>query len=484
MRLFTLLIRTSLILVAIAAFGTAAIWKWKPEWVVKVNGSARGYYINHYLEPINSARKTIGTDPAGGADELELALERMPPVFKKDRLFVPTQSATLVLSKTYLKLGQIEKARSLAKVVLDADSHDLKAHIAWIDCLMAAETTKTKGIREIHQLVTKFPGHQEFAHRSIQACIEAGDREAAAEVALKYVGAPGSGTQEGMGLGGKWFGWWAKEDRFSSKARTKAEIKRMGAQIEIRFRIPKGNSFLRLDLPPNCIACIVVHSATGSIGGETFDIPTNGKLKANKDLAWDGKRLVATGNPDPWFTMPLPPKLAGKACEILIAGDLVIGSLPWLMDVLQTEEAIALAYAMAQGSRPDIFERTKQLHLRDGMSRGWSFSWQGTQGRLKFEQTQDEPLQLRFQTEIVVPRTGGSWTLLPPQVNGWQLGGLRVEALDGSTPPTCNPEPVLMELGESGSWIATEFKSQWSLNFAAWQDAPKNKTITLSGWIQ
>lgn len=333
MKLLIGLIRLALLLGALGAGATWLIWEYRPQWVHQFDVRIQSYYKGRYQKPVEAALAEMAKDRAAGIPKVLAAIDRIPPVFKEDKLFDFRQGALKTLAKACLAEGLFEQAQELASRVSEADPNDLTGRLLYIDCLGATDATLRQGQVAAAELATAFPKQVDVVQRAVQLGLRVGDTGAAAYHAASFLMNPGVDPAQGQGLDGPWYGWWSETRSFDPKRRANAVVQRKGRQVEATFEVPSGQHWIRIDFPPYASAQFLRPEWSLGPEGTWTGIADQNDSVRHHHLQVEGDTLRLEGLQDPWMIFPVPAELQGSALSVRWRAELT-GSFPWLEDAL------------------------------------------------------------------------------------------------------------------------------------------------------
>ncbi|MFT5197436.1 MAG: hypothetical protein ACI87O_000075 [Planctomycetota bacterium] len=468
---------------AVVSLVTLAVWRFAPHWVARFDHWASAEYLTDHLDSIEQAKELLAQNTGQGIADLELALQEFPKAHKGGRLFAPMQKAILELARAHQKEKQWSRAIEAAALAYRNDDKDIRAHRLWVECLLATDATRAEGYRELGKLVHKFPAPVSHARNFVEMALQNGDFEAAGMAGMRHFLSTGGSPVAPFPKTG-WLGWWkAKESGkgFGNDRQTQALVELQGDRLTIHFRVPVGQSALRLDLPTGIELGLQIESFQA--------LSENGDLKANlrgldirsHHMTFSEDRIETQSESDPWFTVELPNELAGSSFEFQMICK-VDGAPGWLRQALTQSKAVEETYLLAERGRHRPVQTLRDIQLRSWLHDGLSFEWMEKADGVSLRPDPKINGRYNFNVDLELRTGGGVWKLLQVPCYRWQVGGLKVDWVE--VQGTLTPRGQSMTHDSAGVWTSVWVDSEFTLELDAAGVIPSASTVSLSGWIQ
>ncbi len=476
-------LRACFLLLAICALGTLALWRYGSHWVGRFDLWVRAEYPARHLDSVDQAKELLAVDVGRGIPALELALQEFPKVHKGDWLFAPKQKALLELALTYQKQEQWDRAIETAATAYRNDDKNIRARRLWIQCILSSASTTDEGFRELGKLVHDFPGIVSSARQFVEMAFERGDLRAAGEAGIRHFLSTSSG-EGGQLPKGSWLGWWTNQENaagFGSDRRTNASVQLVDRRISIEFQVPRGQSAIRLDLPPGSELGLEIESMQAlPLDGASMQNLMDSKRRSHH-LTLSGNRLESAGNNDPWISIELPAKLAGSGflfrmvCRTDEAPE-------WLSQTLLQPNALEETYLLGERGRIRPTKVIREIQFQNWLRDGLQYEWRGMPELAPLRADPNVAGRYHFRVNLEVPADGAEWALPSALCYRWQVGGVAVMWSEkrGTHTRTCTS----MSQDSPGVWTSVWTDSDYRL----WLQGPEGddsvSVVTLGGWIQ
>ncbi len=432
---------------------------------------------------MNQAKELLATDVDRGIPALELALQEFPKVHKGDWLFAPKQNALLELVLTYQKQEQWDRAIETAAAVYGNDDKDIRARRLWVQCMLSTASTTDEGFRELGSLVHDFPREVSSARQFVEMALERGDLQAAGEAGMRHYLSTGSGGG-GQLPKGDWLGWWTNKENaagFGADRRINASVQLVDRRLSIEFQVPRGQSAIRLDLPPKSeLGVEIVSMQALALDGASMQNLMDGKRRSHH-LTLLGDRLESTGNTDPWISIVLPAGLAGSefVFRMICRTD---GAPEWLRQALLHPSALEETYLLGERGRIRPTQAIREIQFQNWWRDGLKFEWEGMSELAPLRADPNVAGRYHFRVNLEVPAGGAEWALPPALCYRWQVGG--VAAMWSGERGTLTRTCTSMSQDSPGVWT-----SVWTdADYRLWLQGPEGddsvSMVTLGGWIQ
>ncbi|MDF1839654.1 MAG: hypothetical protein P1V35_17440, partial [Planctomycetota bacterium] len=283
---------------------------------------------------------------------------------------------------------------------------------------------------------------------------------------------------------GKWLGWWTSQGggkRFVRNQRAKATVRLDGRRLMVQFQVPQGQTAIRVDLPAGSdleasIESIQAHPTDGSPAVNLMSCK-----RSSRQLVFEGNRLEAKLEADPWFAIELPGGLASSAFEFRM--QCRVDQAPeWLRLAISQPNVLEETYLLGERGRQRAAQSIRESQFLSWIRGGLHFEWAGVAQRVSLEPDTQIQGRYHFQVDLEIPSNGASWTLRPSPCYGWQIGGIDVQW--AAEPGSIAIHPTSMVEDPSGVWTSLWADAGFDVSFSCSQEVELGSKATLRGWIQ
>lgn len=295
-----------LLVLAMGAAATAAVWTWRPDLVEAVDVRWTNAHTDGVQQRLAALRELSQTDREGAAGELEVITDELRSYRKADRRFPLRCEALRLLADLHFDAGDPESARRVGEELLEQNENDVSGSLWLGRRLCAAESTRAQGFEILEELFSRLPELGAIARVYHDCACAAGEDALAADVLVRHLDRALRPEQSLEGVTGEWQIWWSPDGQWTEERRIDAAALRYGAITAVGFEFPEAARFLRLDPPAGShlaygLPRLAVLENDRPIG---IPIPADG-LQTN-GLHLDADSLYVQGDPDPWVIVPLP----------------------------------------------------------------------------------------------------------------------------------------------------------------------------------
>lgn len=237
-------------------------------------------------------------DDAGSQEQLIGLLEspRWRDLFRNDRGYPLKRKMLAKICQLQLESAQYELMENTARSWVSLDDRDIDAQAYLYESLRHRPDLQEEGVRGLHTLLNRFPGHLLSGLFLARHFAENGDEESSDLTRMRVMRAAASALS-------RWRVYWTSTDKnlYDPKQSTFIYLESTGEQVSAEFEIPSDTTFLRIDPPTNShfqISSMSIKTATNTL---SFDLS---QMEIN-EMHRDGEYLITTGAIDPFFTAPI-----------------------------------------------------------------------------------------------------------------------------------------------------------------------------------
>lgn len=414
------------LLATIAALGTAALWRWRPELVDRVDASLTRRYANAPLDEAKRLGELAKVDAAAALPELARLVEQLGEYKKSDRRYLARRLALRTYADKLLEVGRTDEGLAAARTLVELDSRDIPTRLWFGQRLTALPAQRDEGLAALRALNAELTELGVVARTLFNALSANGLGQEALEVVTRHLEAVPRPALSMEGVEAPWQVWWSDSGRFTTEGVATVTPAITDRYVAIAFSFPAGAKAVRFDPPASSrlrgSRPVLSLSTDKGPRAVEFD-PARVKLH---DMELDAQGLTTFGAVDPWWTFELPAELTGKAMQ----GRLVLelsGTPRWIEDAALLPEADAVQRDLAARESWRALQALRGARL-NGLARR---SLQVSVGDAAFATV---PLGVRADNEIVVEHdlagdvTGAGLSLRLPDVlgSGFALRSLEV----------------------------------------------------------
>lgn len=306
MKLLANLGLTLLLVLALGAVATAAVWTWYPELVHTADAKWTGHHTGIVQQRLGQLRALSKTDRDAAISGLEDLTDELRVSLKADRRYPIRRQALQLLADLRFDAGDVDGAKAIGEEILENYENDVGGRLWLGRRLCAHESTRARGLEIFEDLFARLPELGVITRAYHDCALAAGDDALAADVLVRHLDRALRPEQSLEGINGIWQVWWSQDGTWAKERRVDVKALRYGQITAIGFEIPEAAGFLRLDPP------VRSHLAYGTPrlgvfeGERPIEIPIPvAELKTN-GLHLDLESMVVEGDADPWVILPLP----------------------------------------------------------------------------------------------------------------------------------------------------------------------------------
>lgn len=306
MKLLANLGLTLLLVLALGAVATAAVWTWYPELVHSKDAKWTGHHTWIVEKQLQELRTLSKTDRSAAISGLEALTDELRVSLKADRRYPIRRQALQLLADLRFDTDDVDGARRIGEEILENYENDVGGRLWLGRRLCAHEKTRARGLEIFEDLFARLPELGVIARAYHDSALAAGDGALAANVLVRHLDRALRPEQSLEGITGIWQVWWSQDGSWANERRVDVKALRYGEVTAIGFEIPEAASLLRLDPP---VRSHLAYSTPrfGIFEGELpveIPIPVD-ELKTN-GLHLDLESMIVEGDADPWVVLPLP----------------------------------------------------------------------------------------------------------------------------------------------------------------------------------
>lgn len=300
-----------LFVLALAAVGTAVVWKYAPQYVKIADDKWVGHHTGKVRRAIVALREESKSDSGAAVRGLRELRVSLAGYEKADRRYPLRRQALRLLADIQFSQNEFEDAEDIGGELVGLDKNDIGTRLWFGRRLCAHKPTLEHGLQVLGSLFDMLPESGVVA-RAYFECLSAADRpEQAAAALVKHATRMLRAEQAFEGVGKVWQLWWSSDDSFAKERCVDIEALRYGDITAIGFELPDKATRLRLD-PPGRSRLAYSNPRMGLFtDGGSVEVPIPvGELQLS-DMFVGKDSLYTFGKPDPWFTMPVPAEFQG-----------------------------------------------------------------------------------------------------------------------------------------------------------------------------
>ncbi len=296
----------ALFVLALAAVGTAAVWKFAPQYVQLADEKWVGHHTGKVRRAIVGLREQSKTDPKGAIAGLEDLTASLTDYEKADRRYGLRRQALRLLADLHFNQKQLDEAAAAGSTLIGLDKNDIGTRLWFGQRMCDHGPTLERGLSELEALFNMLPEAGVVARTYIK-CLTAADRPEDAGAALvKHATRMLRPEQAFEQVGGTWQLWWSADGAFAKERRIDIKALRYGEITALGFELPEKAAFLRLDPPMNSRLGYSAPRLGIFVDGGQLEVPIpEGELKLN-EMYMGKDALYTMGARDPWVSMPVP----------------------------------------------------------------------------------------------------------------------------------------------------------------------------------
>lgn len=365
--------RLLLLGICCAAGGTAAIWRWRPEWV---DGFEAQLVQQHVRAPFDRlAELDKETDPARREAGYRVLLAELEHVRRQDRV-------ADVVTGCYERLSQIAEGKGDLQAALDWTNEQTTfesgdglspARRADLECrnvISAArrgdlecriDGLRDEGIKDLRALNKKYPGHPIVGRTLVAGLLRADKVADAAAVLDAEIAAVRSNLwtiswDAGAGL-----------DRMSRRV----ELMPVAEGKEMTFRFRVAEPITGLLLMPPAFHCGVLQHPRLEYGADTIDL-TNARTESYQLRVGEG-RVVSVGDGGPWLAAHWEPAIPADTPLVVRFGEQPAPELSyaWCLTMPQ----LHWLDSPPEGFDKELVRRLRTYRARAAASLDWQVFW-------------------------------------------------------------------------------------------------------------
>jgi len=301
----------ALFVLAIAAAGTAAVWKYAPEYIKVADERWVGYHTGKVRRAIVALREESKTDPKAAISDLEDLRVALDGYEKADRRYPLRRQALRLLADLHFNQGELEAAESAGAELVALDRNDIGTRLWFGKRLSHHQPTLERGIAELGSLFNMLPEAGVVARTYVES-LRAVDRpEESAAALIKHTSRMLRPEQSFESAGAKWQVWWSLDGSLVKERRIDVEPLRYGDITAIGFELPEKAAILRLDPPMNSRLAYGAPRLGLFLDGGQIEVPIPSDELKLSDMYMGKDALYTFGAADPWVTMPVPAEHQG-----------------------------------------------------------------------------------------------------------------------------------------------------------------------------
>jgi hypothetical protein len=152
---------------ALAALGTAAVWRWRPQWVDAVDQALVRRHLEADRQRIEAAAALAGRDPAAAIEELRGLCARFSGGLRSEHRGQRWAEASAILARLLRAGGQRDQALELCRERVRFHPLDLIAHLDLIDLLAQDLRDSNEHDQRLHELHALLPENQAVTQRML-----------------------------------------------------------------------------------------------------------------------------------------------------------------------------------------------------------------------------------------------------------------------------------------------------------------------------
>lgn len=353
-----------LLVLALGAVGTAAVWRFSPELVETADQKWVGHHTGAPLQKLSELRALAKTDRKAALAGLETLTAELRTALKADNRYPIRRRALMLQAELLFAEKDLERARATADEMLEHYANDVGMRLWLCGQLCAHGETRADGLAHLDEIYQRVPELGVVARNYHDAALKGGDEALAQDVLVRHLDRALRTEQSLIGVTAPWQIWWSADGTWSTERRIDVTALRYGNITAVPFELPEAATTLRLDPPASS------HLAYGTPRLGVFEgqvpaeipIPDAG-LKAS-DMHMDSKVLLVDGARDPWIQIPLPAEHTGKP----LRGRFVFTAdhdPVWLCEAAATPTMRAAASGLPEDSRARKRLETARATLGD-----------------------------------------------------------------------------------------------------------------------
>lgn len=295
-----------LLVLAMGAAATAAVWTWRPDLVEAVDARWTSAHTDGVRQRLAALRALSATDRDEAVRGLERLTGELRSYRKADRRFPVRCQALKLLADLRFDGDDLDAAQEAGEELLEQNENDVSARLWFGRRLCAAKSTRQRGFEVLQELFSRLPELGAIARVYHDCARDAGEDALAANVLVRHLERALRPEQSLEGVTRPWQVWWSPDGEWSAERRIDVEALRYGAITAVGFEFPEAARFLRLDPPAGShlaygMPRLAVLEDDRPIG---IPIPVDGLQKSG--LLIDEDSLHVQGSSDPWMIVPLP----------------------------------------------------------------------------------------------------------------------------------------------------------------------------------
>lgn len=301
-----------LFVLALAAVGTAAVWKYAPQYVKIVDDKWVGHHTGKVRRTIVALREESKTDPDAAVRGLQELRESLEGYEKADRRYPLRRQALRLLADIHFDQKDLAGAEQVGVELVGLDKNDVGTRLWFGRRLCGHKPTLEHGLKVLGSLFEMLPESGVVARAYVE-CLSAADQpERSAAALVKHANRMLRPEQSLEGVSGGWQLWWSSDGSFAKERRVDIQALRYGDITALAFELPEKATTLRLD-PPRGSRLAYSNPRLGLVvGGGQVEVPIPEEDLKLSDMYLGKDALYTVGGPDPWATIPLPAEHQGE----------------------------------------------------------------------------------------------------------------------------------------------------------------------------
>ncbi len=342
-----------LLVLAMGAVATAAVWTWRPELVEAVDARWTSAHTDSVRQRLSALRVLSRTDRDAAVRGLEVLARELRSYRKADRRFPARCEALRLLADLHFEAGDLDAARETGEELLQQNENDVSGRLWFGRRLCAAESTRQQGFEVLEELFSRLPELGAIARVYHDRARAAGDDALAADVLVRHLERSLRPEQSLEGVTREWQVWWSPDGEWSAERRVDVAALRYGAITAVGFELPEAARFLRLDPPARSHLAYGAPRLAILEDDRPIAVPIPDDDLQSSGLHLDDDFLYVEGDPDPWMIVPLPEAHRDRP----IRGRFVVRAdrLPlWIGEAASSPAARAAISKLPEGSRARV----------------------------------------------------------------------------------------------------------------------------------
>jgi len=345
---------TRYLLLSISIIGLLVwiLFRYSTDTIDRLDNKIVSFYVDFYRTELAEARNQI--KEIKSVDLLEQLLGKLSAIQRNDRLSGIKRQSLDLITETYLKRSENEKAVHWAEIWTEFDERDLPGAVRLYTAMYEIPERRAQAIESLNKLRIIVPESEMAARRSVQWAMEDGRLLDAFQICRTYVERTYSTFDR------HWTVFWDTGSGFKG-SQSQPIYPTVTGQRDAQFEVelPKGIVSLRLDPPP--LARYFIQkpllkwrelkwkdSASRVIALQDL------KLRLH-DMERKSGWLETTGGSDPYFSWQMPESFALKSRVIRFEARLDNPLPGWVREVVNGRESDQIELLVDQSGDQDLF---------------------------------------------------------------------------------------------------------------------------------